>query len=178
MKKILLLALVLSTCAFLNAEPTYPNVKQPETKLPEVDSLSRKIQAQADKFDALRKVPVVVSAKGLEPVHAFGVLLRVNSNYTQADILLDEDASRAVDIVGEGDYEGTAAPVSVYIDLSAFGKGFFSDNKNANRDFYASHEEKQAPLYVYRMKVNPKGNFAKSIKGLHPVSEHAARQML
>ena len=99
-------------------------------------------------------------------------------NYTQADILLDEDASRAVDIVGEGDYEGTAAPVSVYIDLSAFGKGFFSDNKNANRDFYASHEEKQAPLYVYRMKVNPKGNFAKSIKGLHPVSEHAARQML
>lgn len=177
MKKILLLAFALSTCVLLNAEVKYPKTKS-QTKLPDISSVRKKVQEKADKLNALRKVPVIISAKGLEPVNAFGILLRVNSSYTQADILLDEEASRAVDIIGEGDYEGVLAPVSIYIDLSSFGKGFFSDNKNAAKDLYASHEENQVPLYVYSMKVNPNGNFAKSIKGLAPVSEHAARRML
>lgn len=175
MKKLIALTFTLGLCAVLNAKATFPGAT-----FPEANALEEKAhaQAQAAQDKASRKVPVVISAKGLEPVHAYGVLLRVNSSLTQADILLDEEASRMVDAIGEGDSEDYIAPVSIYVDLSSFGKGFYSKNNNASKDMYASHEEGKAPLYVYSITVNPKGKFAKAIKGVKPVSEHMAREVL
>lgn len=175
MKKLIALTLTFGLCAALNAEVTFPRAT-----FPEANTLEQKAQVKAQKAQdkASRKVPVTISAQGLEPVQAYGVLLRVNSGLTQADVLLDENASRMVDIISEGDMEGNLARVSIRVELDAFGKGFYSSNKNAGKDMYASHEEGKAPLYVYSMKVNPDGKFAQAIKDIKPISEHMARKIL
>lgn len=170
MKKLIAVMFALSICAALPVQAQVSQGKVIEQKA--------KAKAQVAQKKASRKVPVVISAKGLEPVQAYGVILRVNSSLTQADILLDENASRMVDIIGEGDVEGNLAPVSVRVDLSSFGKGFYSSNNNAGKDMYASHEDGKPMLYVYSIKVNPKGKFANAIKGISPFSEHMARAIL
>lgn len=183
MKKIFVLTFALGLCSLLNAEagfpePGFPEAGFPKTSFPAADKAVKKAKVQAEKQTVSRKVPVVVSAKGISEVKGFGVLLRVNSNYTQAQILLDNDTSRAIDIASEGESDDAATPVTVRVDLSAFGKGFYSKNDNASKDMYASHQDGAAPLYVYTMKVNPKGKFAQAIKNLTPVSENIGRRIL
>ena len=178
MKKIFMLTFALGACSLLSAEAGFPEPGFPAGGFPAAEKAVAKVQKQAEKKKVSRKVPVVISAKGMSEVKAQGVLLRVNSDYTEAQILLNEKASRAIDIIGESDSDEALTPVSIYVDLSAFGKGFYSKNNNASKDLYASHQSGSAPLYVYTMKINPKGNFAKSIKNLTPISEDMARNIL
>lgn len=155
--------LLLAVAVNADTNPPVKKAKVQAPKQPAYDVMQNRINNAIEK--KVRVVTVWVNG-----VKAKGALIGFNANKTQADIMLDQNATMEADMAGTDSFK-------IRVDLDTFVKGAYSENKQAGK-FLKSFNSNGLHLYVYTFNVNPKGDFVKFAGNMKRISREQASRLL